>query len=135
MQLNTEKKGIVAIFKPWQTALIKELFKRKLTSGAAHKFLEEKDIRATKKGHGTLSRASAIFFMNDMVDLGLLSYTTKTGKGGHHRIYEMVLTKEEFAHKIISLFVNSILKAFPKESPSYDWPRKQIPILQKLKSI
>ena len=34
-----------------------------------------------------MSRASVIFFLNDMVDDGILRYVSKTGKGGHHRVY------------------------------------------------
>ncbi len=124
MQLDTNKKGLAAIFKPWQVPLVDELFERPLKSGEAHKFLVKKDIRASSKGgHGPVSRASAIFFLNDMVDLGLLEYSEATGKGGHHRIYEMTLTREEFAHKITGLFVSKLLEVFPKESLTFLWPR------------
>jgi len=30
------------------------------------------------------SRASLIFFLNDMVEEGVLEYEEKTGKGGYH---------------------------------------------------
>lgn len=123
MQLDTSGKGLAAFFKPWQVPLVEEIFEGPLTSGKAHKFLKENDIRTRGKGRGPVSRASAIFFMNDMVDWGLLDYSEATGKGGHHRIYKMTLTREEFAHKITGLFVNKLLKVFPKESLTFLWPR------------
>jgi len=126
MPLDTNKKGLAAIFKPWQVPLVLELFKRELTSGKAHKFLEDNDIRTSPKARGPVSRASAIFFLNDLVDEELLSYTAFSGKGGWGRRYSMTLTREEFAHKITGLFVSRLLEVFPKESPSFAWPRTQI---------
>jgi len=52
-----------------------------------------------KKGDSTrkdISRASIINFLNAMVDDGLLTYTEKTGKGGHHRIYHAATTEVAF---------------------------------------
>jgi len=123
MQLDTSGKGLAAFFKSWQAPLVDELFERPLKSGEAHKFLEDNDIRTGEKARGPVSRASAIFFLNDLVDIDLLDYSEGTGKGGHHRIYKMVLTREEFAHKITGLFVSKLLEVFPKESLTFLWPR------------
>ena len=35
----------------------------------------------------SISRASVIFFLNRMVDQGVLDYRSATGKGGHHKVY------------------------------------------------
>jgi len=51
--------------------------------------------------------------------MSLLDYDFKTCKGGHHRIYKMILTREEFAHKIIDLFVNKLREAFPEEIETF----------------
>jgi hypothetical protein len=123
MQLDTNKKGLVALFKPWQVPLVEEIFKRPLKSGEAHKFLVDKDIRTSETARGPVSRASVIFFLNDLVDEEILTYTEYSGKGGWGRKYEMTLTREEFAHKITGLFVNKLLEVFPKESLTFLWPR------------
>lgn len=123
MQLDTEGKGLAAIFKEWHVPLVKELFERTLSSGEAHKFIVKHDIRTKKKNRDPVSRASIIFFLNDLVDDGLLSYTEFSGKGGWARRYEMTLTREEFAHKIIGHFVGQLLLTFPKESLTFMWPR------------
>ncbi len=60
-----------------------------------------------------------------MIDAGLLEYTEDTGKGGYHRIYEMTLTREEFAYKLIDLFVNKLLEVFPEESKTFMWPKRR----------
>lgn len=123
MQLDTDQKGLTAIFKDWQVPLVEELFRRKLTSKEATDFLEERDIRTSQKGRGPVSRASVINFLNDIVDQGLLDYDAESGKGGYHRIYKMTHTRKEFAHKITDKFVNKLLEAFPKENKTFPWPQ------------
>ena len=125
MQLETDKKGMAAVFKEWQVPLVEELLSGKpMKSKEATDFLKEHDIRTEQKGRGTVSRASVINFLNYMVDQRLLDYSEKTAKGGHHRIYKMILTREEFAHKITDRFVNKLLEAFPQESLTFMWPQR-----------
>ena len=55
---------------------------------------------------GTISRASIINFLNDMVDREYLDFEEVTGKGGHRRLYySNVYSEEEFktayAHELI----------------------------------
>lgn len=121
MKLDTDKIGLAAIFKEWQIPVIEELFERPLKSVDAWMLLKEKKTRAEKREHGTVSRASAINFLNKLVNLDLLNYNLVPGKGGHHRIYKMVLTREEFAHRIISKFVNKLHESFPEESETFPW--------------
>ena len=120
MKLDTQKNGLSAIFKDWQVPLVLELLNGKpMISREAWKFLENHDVRATQKKRGTVSQASVINFLNSLVDHGLLDYTLETGKGGHRRIYRMVLTREAFAYKIMSAFVEKLREAFPTESRAY----------------
>ena len=59
-----------------------------MNSSSAHKWLLDKPEK--------MSRASVIFFLNDMVSLDILDYEEKTGKGGYHRIYYPTMTEAEF---------------------------------------
>ena len=125
MRINTDKNGLAAIFKEWQVPLVEELFKRRtLSSREAYEFLEELDLRTGRKKFGkalgSVSRASIINFLNYMVDQNILDFDLKTGKGGHHRIYKMTMTYEEFIHKIMDTFIET-LEALP-ESATYLWP-------------
>lgn len=131
MQLNTDKKGLAAIYKEWQIPLIEKLLDgQPMTSRTAYKFLEERNIRTSGKGtksrdsSTSVSRASVINFLNDMVDQDLLNYDVKSGKGGYHRIYQLILTREVFAHEIIGVFVDKLAEAFPKEFMTFTWSIK-----------
>ncbi len=67
--------------------------------------------------HGkTVSRASVIFFLNRMVDQGVLNYRTATGKGGHHRVYYPVLDEKAYKKHILKTIVESLLRDFPDET-------------------
>lgn len=50
----------------------------------------------------TISRASIINFLNDMVDDGILGYREITGKGGHRRIYSAGKSREQFWNWLIT---------------------------------
>ena len=66
----------------------------------------------------SISRASIIFFLQDMVDAGFLEYTMGTGKGGHHRIYVPIYTETEFKEQISKRIMEKLLESFPDEAYS-----------------
>jgi len=64
-----------------------------------------------------MSRASIIFFLDDMVEAGLIGYTDKTGKGGHHRVYQPKIGienekafKAEMAQRILAKVASELGK-------------------------
>ena len=64
-----------------------------------------------------MSRASVIFFLDDMVEEGFLGYTDKTGKGGHHRVYHPKIGienekafKKEMAQRILAKVASELGK-------------------------
>ncbi len=64
----------------------------------------------------SISRASVIFFLNRMVDQGVLGYTTETGKGGHHRVYSPILDEREYKKYLVKTIVERLFKDFPEET-------------------
>lgn len=63
---------------------------------------------------GPISRASIIFFLNRMVDEGVLDYRDATGKGGHHRIYIPKLDEEGYKKYIVKTLCKSVMTDFPE---------------------
>ena len=63
-----------------------------------------------------VSRASVIFFLNRMVTQGVLDYRTRTGKGGHHRIYYSLLDEWAYKKHILKTIVESMRRDFPEET-------------------
>ena len=62
----------------------------------------------------TISRASIIFFLNRMLDQGVLSWRDATGKGGHHKIYITKLDESGYKKYIIRTLLESVAKDFPE---------------------
>jgi predicted transcriptional regulator len=78
-----------------------------------------KTWEAVKKTLGpekTISRASVIFFLNRMVDQGVLDYRSATGKGGHHRVYFPVLDERGYKKHLLKTVVESLMRDFPEET-------------------
>ena len=67
-------------------------------------------------GADSISRASIIIFLNNMVDEELLTYTDATGKGGHQRVYYMKYGETEFKQHIAGLMISKLLKEYPQET-------------------
>ncbi len=64
----------------------------------------------------SVSRASVIFFLNRMVEQGVLDYRTSTGKGGHRRIYYPVMDERGYKKHLLKTVVESLLRDFPDET-------------------
>jgi len=62
----------------------------------------------------SISRASIIFYLNRMVDEGVLGYRDATGKGGHHKIYITKLDESGYKKYIVRTLLESVAKDFPK---------------------
>ena len=107
MKFNTKQEGLLTLFKPYQALLLEHLWDLNgkervgLNSGQAYKYLLDKPEKK--------SRASVIFFLNDMVDEGILDYEERTGKGGYHRVYYPKMNREEFSEHVSNL-INEKLK-------------------------
>ena len=111
MKFDTSEKGLLTLFKPYQAALMEQIWKLNnpdrigITSGQAYEFL--KDHPDSK------SRASVIFFLNDMVEEGVLNYEERTGKGGYHRVYYPMKNREQFAHHVVVTITRKLAEVFP----------------------
>ena len=63
-----------------------------------------------------ISRASVIFFLNRMVDQGVLGYRTATGKGGYHRVYYPIMDERGYKKHLLKTIVESLMRDFPGET-------------------
>lgn len=112
MKFDTEEEGLHALFKPYQATLLEHIWELNhggrvgINSGQAHEYLQG---TPDKK-----SRASVIFFLNDLVEEGVLTYEEKTGKGGYHRVYYPDMDREQFAKYVTKTITDKLKQVFPK---------------------
>jgi len=62
----------------------------------------------------SISRASIIFYLNRMVDEGVLGFRDATGKGGHHRIYVTKLDESGYKKYVVRTLLESFARDFPE---------------------
>lgn len=111
MKFDTNQNGLKTLFKPYQVLLLEHLWdlngngRKGINSGEAFRYLQGKPEKK--------SRASVIFFLNDMVDEGFLEYEEKTGKGGYHRVYYPKMNREEFSKHVTELINEKLKTVFP----------------------
>lgn len=60
------------------------------------------------------SRASYIFFLNAMVEEGVLEYEEESGKGGYHKVYYPKMNRDQFAQHVVETIVNKLNEVFPE---------------------
>ena len=108
LTLRTAKDGQLAIWKIYQHAAIDELLN--------HEELKAKQVWDKVQNRGIkISRASVIFFLQDLVRAGLATYREQTGKGGIHWVYSLVdRTWADFNNTIIDRFLYKLWEIFPE---------------------
>ena len=113
MKFDTSKEGLHTLMKPYKAALmayiweINEEERKGIISREAHEYLQNTGDDELKK-----SRASVIFFLDDMVEEGVLEYETETGKGGHHRIYFPAMKPKEFELYVTKAIMDKLKEVF-----------------------
>ena len=81
-----------------------------MNSGVAFRY----ELELLKKQDRTISRASIIFGLNRMVDMGILAWRDMTGKGGHHRIYRLAMTPHELEVYVVGILLKRINDNWPR---------------------
>ena len=69
-----------------------------------------------QKHGGSISRASIIFSLNDLVDQGVLSFELESGKGGMHKIYKPTMDEDGYKKYVVKTILESALRDFPVET-------------------
>jgi len=112
LSLDSEKQGLAMFFKDWQGESLRYLWSIQ-PEGANSRAVW---LNVNESLEGSISRASIINYLNDMVDEELLTYTETTGKGGHHRVYRIEFDEQEFKAHIAGRIISKLLREYPKET-------------------
>jgi len=113
-KFDHEKEGLRKTLKEYEIAALKYVWSTGEEGVGSGKTWEA--TNAKLEPGKTVSRASVIFFLNRMVDQGVLNYRTATGKGGHHRVYYTVLDEKDYKKHLLTTIVESLQRDFPNET-------------------
>ena len=103
LKLDLNEKGLDMFFKPYQQKVFEVLWDN--PNGLSSRQVWD---MTNKELSQKISRASIINFLNDSVELGLLSYSSESGKGGFRRIYSHKFYRNCFSRYLKSLVLKSL---------------------------
>ena len=107
LNLSSGTVGLDSMFKLYEEIMLRYMWNAEPTgSGKIWVHVLEELAKVEDK----ISRASVIFAANRFVEAKIWTYTTATGKGGHHRVYSAVMTEEQMWLKVRELATGKIDK-------------------------
>lgn len=118
---DTSEKGLETVMKDYQEMAMRFLWERGEEGSISRDAWVHVNKILGEKGK-TISRASIINFLNEMVDEGILNYIERTGKGGYHRVYFHAFDEVSFKEYLVEKIIKKLIKEFP------DAVKKVLPI-------
>ena len=112
LSIDTGKTDMEMFFKPYQVEALRVLQNR--GSEGANSRIVWNTVNETLPS--PISRASIINSLNMMVDEGVLSFTERTGKGGHHRVYRLDMSESELKEYLARIVIDKFLNEYPEET-------------------
>jgi hypothetical protein len=112
LSIDTGKTALEMFFKPYQVEALRVLQNR--GEEGANSRIVWNTVNETLPN--PISRASIINSLNMMVDEDVLSFTERTGKGGHQRVYRLDMTWSELKEYLARIVINKLMGEFPEET-------------------
>lgn len=112
--VRTKREGSEILVPDYKKHIIRKLLSIEGTIKSGQMWLHLAKVMGDKAP----SRASVIFFLNDLVEFGYADFKDATSKGGHVKMYFATVTKEQFEKKVY-IDINNKLKNALDEIFSY----------------
>ena len=114
LKIDVGEDGFNAVLKPYQIEAMRYLWATPGKGRSSREVYEA--VNEALPGGKSISRASIINSLNDLVDDGVLGFHEITGKGGHRRIYKSVYGESGFKRYIAEVTLRKLLHEFPEET-------------------
>ena len=109
---DTSKTGFNAVLRDWQLKAMRVVWGS--SEGVNSRTVHNKVNQVLKDE--TISRASVIFFLEDMREMGVLRGEERTGKGGYHWVYFPALDEDGFKKFVAKKMIATLMESFPEET-------------------
>ncbi len=111
MDVDLSEEGLRMLFKDYEELMLTYLWNNgNGTSGELWRHVNVQ-LFGDKDTRDSISRASVILAANNFVDLGILSYQMKSGKGGYHRVYTPVMNEKQIWEALRTTAIMKMVKA------------------------
>ena len=111
--IDPSKKGLEKVLRDYQIEALNIIWKSD-NNGMTSREVYQAVNRSL--GNKTISRASIINFLNDMVDENVLKYEEETCKGGTRRKYFTGLDETGFKKHVAKVVLKSLMRDFPVQT-------------------
>lgn len=112
---QTFKNGYETVWTEYQEIVMRYIWDVGDEGAGSGKSWENTNLVLKERGR-SISRASIIFFLNHMVDQGVLKFRDATGKGGHYRIYVPAFDETGFREYLAAKIISKLMLEFPDET-------------------
>ena len=113
IEIDASQQGLRMILKDWQEETMTVLWDNSQKECISREVFNQVNQRLSS---GSISRASIINFLADMVEKGVLSMTETTGKGGHRGVYSSKMDESGFRKFIAETAIEAFMRNFPEET-------------------
>lgn len=115
LKFDPSESGLRKILKEYQELALRyvwEAGEKGAGSGSIWKAINKE----LQKYGDSISRASVINSLNNLVDEGVLNYNEEYGKGGMHKIYMPAMDEDGYKKYVVKTILESALRDFPEEA-------------------
>ena len=113
LEIDTSQQGLRMFLKDWQEEAMTVLWDNSQKGHISREVFIQVNQRLSP---GSISRASIINFLADMVEMRVLSMTETTGKGGHRGVYSSKMDESGFRKFIAETAIEAFMRNFPDET-------------------
>jgi predicted transcriptional regulator len=113
LEIDASQQGLRMFLRDWQEEAMTVLWDNSQKEYISREVFNQVNQRLSS---GSISRASIINFLADMVEKGVLSMTETTGKGGHRGVYSSNMDESGFKKFVVERAIEALMRNFPEET-------------------
>jgi len=113
LEIDTSQQGLRMVLKDWEEEALKVFWDDPQKEYTSKHVWDRVNQRLRP---GSISRASIINFIEDMVEMGVLSKRETTGKGGYRGIYSSKMGESGFQRFIVETALEALMRNFLEET-------------------
>jgi predicted transcriptional regulator len=113
LEIDASQQGLRMVLKEWEEEAMTVLWDNSQKGLISREVFNQVNKRLSP---GSISRASIIYFLDDMAMMGVLSKSEIAGKGGHRGIYSSAMDESRSKKFIAETAGEALMRNFPDET-------------------
>jgi predicted transcriptional regulator len=111
-EFKPDEEGIEKVLGPLESQIMQIMWNEEISVA--------RDVfEIMRKNDKDIRRSTISIMMNRLCERGLLERRAETGKGGERFVYTVRITREEFAHAVVTRVMRGLLDSFEDTTVKY----------------